>query len=108
MANMPTHQKQMRRREAEHAIRFITFSCYQRLPLLQNDAIKTLFFDRLAWSGAQREFRLFAWVVMPEHVHLLLQPQPEVADAAQLLVHLKVGFAKVVLARWRASGTCGS
>ncbi len=41
-----------------------------------------------------------AWVIMPEHFHLLLRPAAE-QTAATILRRLKAPFARRVLARWR-------
>jgi len=65
----------MRRRELPRGIRFITFSCQRRLPLLRHPAIADVFTDSLARTTAAHPFDLFAWVVMPEHVHLLVRPR---------------------------------
>src|SRR3712207_9559150 len=39
------HRNRLRRVDAGD-VRFLTFSCYRRLPLLDHDAIRTLFLDR--------------------------------------------------------------
>lgn len=75
------------------------FSCYRRVDLFRNDAIKTAFVDRLIQTHQRRPLLLFAWVVMSNHVHLLLRP--DAADDVQsLLRRLKPAFAKSVLTRW--------
>jgi len=68
------HRKRLKRIEHPNHIRFLTFSCYQRLPLFGNDAIKDAFVVHLDSSRARAGFRIHAWVVMPEHVHLLIWP----------------------------------
>ncbi|MEM7806829.1 MAG: transposase [Planctomycetota bacterium] len=70
----PRPQKLMRRYEDDGSVRFLTFSCYRRLPLLRNDRIKDRFAAHLARATQPPDVRLIAWVVMPDHVHLLLQP----------------------------------
>ncbi len=59
--------------EPGHA-HFLTFSCYQRLPLLSKDRSRQWFIKALAGARQQLGFALWAWVIMPEHVHLLLRP----------------------------------
>jgi putative transposase len=44
--------------------------------------------------------RLFAWVIMPEHVHLVVCPRADGSSVTQFLTSLKRPFAQVVLARW--------
>jgi len=50
---------------------FVTFSCYQRLPLLEAEKNMTLFLTELARVRAAYHFRLVGYVLMPNHVHLL-------------------------------------
>jgi putative transposase len=67
---------------------FITFSCYKRLPLLDNDT---------SYSVFEREFELVrqryglvvaGYVLMPEHVHLLTN-EPRISSLAVVLQVLK-------------------
>jgi len=103
MASLP-HRKRLKRYEIENQPRFLTFSCIDRLPLFKNDRIKDTFAEHLAAARGKHRFRLFAWVVMPEHVHLLVTPDHRVADAAAIARQLKGDFARVVIARWKNLG----
>jgi putative transposase len=53
-------------------LHFLTFSCYRRQPLFTDDGRKDLFLQIL--ERVRRRYRLvvLGYVVMPEHVHLLL------------------------------------
>jgi putative transposase len=93
-------KKRLRRLERPRDVRMITCTCYHRLPLLGDNAIKQAFVNQLRDVRQQRECKLFAYVVMPEHVHLLLQPATD-DEIPGLLKHLKGGFAHRVLQRWR-------
>ncbi|MFG0326170.1 MAG: transposase [Phycisphaerales bacterium JB037] len=95
-------RKRMRRWEGTDAVRFVTFSCDRRRPLLDKDAVRDLFAEQLAATRRQHALELFAWVVMPEHVHLLVRPSPE-SKLADALRSLKTSVAKQVLGRWRDS-----
>ena len=55
---------------------FVTFSCYRRQILFTSDAAKRTFESAL--ERVRRSFRLcvYGYVVMPEHVHLLVS-EPE-------------------------------
>jgi putative transposase len=53
---------------------FLTFSCYRRLGLLSKDRTRQWFADALEEARTTHGFHLWAWVIMPEHVHLLLWP----------------------------------
>ncbi len=91
----------VRRIEHPNHARFLTFSCYQRLPLFDNNAIKDAFVTQLSQTRDRTGFKLFAWVVMPEHVHLVLTPNLPEYSVSRVLWWLKRDFAKRIIARWR-------
>jgi REP-associated tyrosine transposase len=66
---MPTGLKQYYGKGHLH---FLTFICYDRLPFLRNEFCKNLLVNELAPVRAEYGFRLIGYVVMPEHVHLLV------------------------------------
>ena len=69
--------KTVRRWEGRGDVRFLTFSCYRRLPLLGNPKIRDLFAGELARAvGGERGVHLLACVAMPEHVHLVVWNDP--------------------------------
>ncbi len=90
----------MRRREIPGGVRFITCSCQRRLPLLRNPAICLIFLEAMARARAKFSLEIFAWVLMPEHIHLLLRP-PEHGALAPALKSLKLSVSMPVIARWR-------
>jgi putative transposase len=53
---------------------FLTFSCYRRMKLLSKDRTRQWFVDALESARSKHGFHLWAWVIMPEHIHLLLWP----------------------------------
>jgi len=58
-------------------LHFLTFSCYQRRPLLDMPAARDFFLSSLDEIRNRYHFDLRGYVVMPEHVHLLLSEPPE-------------------------------
>ncbi|MCL4198120.1 MAG: transposase [Phycisphaerales bacterium] len=94
--------KRRHRKRYEHSGdgRYLTFSCYRRLPLFGNDRIKDAFALQLEERHQIDHFRLVAWVVMPEHVHLLLIPATGQV-LSTVLGPLKEPFAMQILDRWR-------
>jgi putative transposase len=57
-------------------LHFLTFSCYRRLPLLGTVRARNVFVDVLAKIRKRYRFLLVGYVVMPEHVHLLISEPP--------------------------------
>ena len=53
-------------------LHFITFSCYRRLPLLSTAGARDLVVQELARVRAEYGFKLVGYVVMLNHVHLLM------------------------------------
>jgi putative transposase len=70
-------------------LHFITFSCYRRLPLLQSKHARNIFVKELGNVRDKMEFRLIGYVVMPEHVHLLIS-EPNRGTPSDVLHRLKL------------------
>jgi putative transposase len=51
---------------------FLTFSCYHRLPYLTTPSAREAFEESLERMRISYRFVVVGYVVMPEHVHLLL------------------------------------
>jgi len=68
-------------------LHFVTFSCYRRLPLLGSQRARSLFVRELARVRLEYGFRLAGYVVMPNHVHLLMNEPSKgtVSTALQML-----------------------
>lgn len=79
---------------------FITTSCYQRLPLLNSPRNRDLFVSVLERVRRRYRFTVVGYVVMPEHVHLLLS-EPERGNPSLVMQAIKQGFARRLLARLR-------
>jgi putative transposase len=80
---------------------FITTSCYQRRPLLGSRRNRDLFLEVLEQVRRRYQFVVVGYVVMPEHVHLLLT-EPERRDPSIVMQALKQGFARRLLCRMRS------
>ncbi|MCC5824507.1 MAG: transposase [Phycisphaerales bacterium] len=99
---MEPHRKKLRRYEHKGHARFLTFSCYQRHQFLAHPDARDLVADQIHRARTTLSFRLFAWVVMPEHVHLLLLPAQE-TTVSRILAAIKRPSAFHMLERWRSS-----
>ena len=53
-------------------LHFITFTCYQRLPLLRSARARNVLVQILGEVRDRFGFSLVGYVVMPEHIHLLV------------------------------------
>ncbi len=83
----------LRHFDNEGTARFVTFSCYRRLPFLNDNLAKHIVIEELQRVRDKHNFRLFAYVIMPEHVHLVILP------AEGMRLGLVIGELKSVSAR---------
>ena len=71
---------------------FITFSCYHRLPYLNHGKARTLFERSLEIMRSRYDFVVCGYVVMPEHVHLLVS-EPKKAILSRAIQALKLSVS---------------
>jgi putative transposase len=74
-------------------IHFVTFCGYHRRRLFAKEANRRLFEQALERVRRTWRLRIFGYVVMPEHVHLLVD-EPERDTLADALKSLKQGVAR--------------
>jgi len=74
-------------------LHFLTFSCHRRQPLFNDPARRDLFLQIL--ERARRGYRMvvLGYVVMPEHVHLLVS-EPQRATLSTAIQALKLGLVR--------------
>jgi len=75
----------------------LTFSTFRRQPFFPGKHAARWLLETLAEASSRCPFHLFAYVIMPEHVHLVLQPLPGV-KMRTVLWHLKRPVTSAVLA----------
>jgi REP element-mobilizing transposase RayT len=74
-------------------LHFLTFSCYRRKPLFDDATLCDLFLSAL--ERVRRRYRLvvLGYVVMPEHVHLLVS-EPQRSTLSTVIQALKLSFVR--------------
>ena len=97
---MPTGLHRYQQEGDDH---LITFSCYHRLPYLNTLAARDLFLTSLEATRKRYHFDVLGYVVMPEHVHLLVG-EPKGKPLAKALQALKLSVSKLSTQRpfWQA------
>ena len=80
-------------------LHFITFSCYQRRPVLGTARRRDQFVDILEQVRRSYRFVIIGYVIMPEHVHLLLG-EPERGNPSVVIQVLKQRFSRRLLLTW--------
>ena len=81
-------------------LHFITFSCYHRRPLLGTTRRRNLFLKIFEQVRARYGLIVVGYVVMPEHVHLLVS-EPERGTQSTIMQVVKQRFARRVLREMR-------
>ena len=90
------HRKQLQRFEQFLHLHELTFSCFHRKPLL-TDETRLRIVARSVESACQDEhFQLAAFVIMPEHIHLLVRPQRPDSSVSRFLARLKQPASKQI------------
>lgn len=74
-------------------LHFITFSCYRRMALLGTVRSRKAFVRALDEVHAKYRFALVGYVVMPEHVHLLIA-EPKHGNPSGVVHSLKLRVSK--------------
>jgi putative transposase len=90
---MPTG---LHRTYGAHHLHFITCSCYRRLPLLVDARARDRFLSILEQTRQRYRFVVVGYVVMPEHIHLLVT-EPEIGSPSTVMQVLKQRSAGALL-----------
>ncbi len=69
---LPVKRNPLERRYGQGDFHFITFSCVHRRPFLRAPEARNYFVRILEEVRTGYQFRLTGYVIMPEHVHLLI------------------------------------
>ena len=83
----------LKRYQQTGQLHFITFSCYRRAPLLGTTEARQVFVHELERVRRWYGFNISGYVVMPEHVHLLMS-EPERSCMAVILQMLKQAVSR--------------
>lgn len=87
---MPLGLKRYQQTQHSH---FLTFSCYHRQPYFSSPLIRDLFLSSLEQTRHKYEFRVYGFVVMPEHIHMLVS-EPRIELLATALQALKISVCR--------------
>ena len=91
---MTSHRKTVKRFHESGDCHELTFSCYRRMPLLNRDDWNGLLAEGLDLAVQGQSCRLIAYVFMPEHVHILIQPTAHDVRIDLFLKALKAPFSR--------------
>lgn len=92
----------LRRFQENRDLHFLTFSCYKRRPNLGAPKARDVCLCALERVRQTYDLYVYGYVVMPEHVHLLVS-EPELGTLAQAMQSLKQGVARNLALRAKDS-----
>ena len=76
---------------------FLTFSCLRRQAFLSGGRACEWFLQALEAARAKHGFGVWAYVLMPEHVHLLIWPRRDDYSISKILTDIKQPVTRAVL-----------
>ncbi|MCH8021175.1 transposase [candidate division KSB1 bacterium] len=82
-------RKKLKRYDIPGHAHELTFSCYHRFHYLKDHIVCRLFIDELSQAREHFHFRLWAYVLMPNHVHLFIYPTRDEYKIATILQSIK-------------------
>jgi putative transposase len=92
----PSPCKKCKRFDTYGDAHHLTFSCYKRLPLFSKHRSCKWMLQALQLGREKHQYDLWAYVIMPEHVHIVLWPHPDI-KIASILKTLKQSVSKRAL-----------
>jgi putative transposase len=93
MKHRPGHRKRIRHYHEAGHIHELTFSCYYRWPLLTNDVWQRMLAQNIEQAMERHRYGLAAFILMPEHVHLMIYPLADANTFDALLKAIKRPFS---------------
>jgi putative transposase len=83
-------------------LHFITCSCYRRRPFLGSEHARNVFLKILSEVRDRYDFGLFGYVVMPEHIHLLIS-EPRIGNPSVVMKALKQRVSRALRRRRKSA-----
>lgn len=84
------YRKQCKRYNIPGQAHYLTFSCFQRRPFLSRDRSRQWLVDAIDAARTKHAFDLWAYVIMPEHAHVIVYPKQEIYDVSTFFATAKL------------------
>ncbi len=101
---MPRALKRYQNSKQSH---FITFTCYHRLRHLEDPTFRDIVVQTLEQARVHYGLRVYGFVIMPEHVHLLVS-EPDRGLLANAMQSFKIASSKRTTQARRLKDVCSS
>jgi putative transposase len=91
---MELHRKRMKHFNDPGHAHVLTFSCHKRFPLLTRDRTRRWLVEALRDASREHDFAIVAYVIMPEHAHVVVHPRREQYNIAGFLKSVKQSVSR--------------
>lgn len=95
MAATRHHRKSFNKPGHAHEL---TFSCYRKYPFLGKERVQQWLCESIKDGYRDLEYALWAYVFMPDHVHLIMKPLQNDYDISEFLSRVKSSVSRKALA----------
>jgi putative transposase len=103
----PRIYKRLKRVDGKRHAREINFSCFQDRPFLRSERACTWFVESAVRAFELHDIAVWAYVLMPTHVHMIVFPRRLDTRMANVLASLKRSVAEKAI-RWTEAHAPGS
>ena len=97
--NIRTHRRNVNHPGEPHEL---TFSCYRGYNFLTSDRVRIWLKQAMESAQAELEFELWAYVLMPEHIHLIVRPHRTMNDIGRIRRAIKEPVGRAAMKYIRA------
>ena len=84
----------LRRYYEDEAVYSVTCNTYSRRPIFADNKAADFLLHTLGYYKQVLRFILYCYCIMPEHLHLIIQPHMKRYDISQIMKHTKGAFAR--------------
>jgi putative transposase len=103
----PQKHKTCRRYDVAGDAHFLTFACFHGQQFLSKDRTRQWFVDALEDARRLHAFWIWAYVIMPEHCHLLVVPQQRTYSISKIMSSIKLPVTRRAVAFLRKNNPFG-
>lgn len=106
-SSQPFHRKTCERWNEQWQAHGLTFSCFHRRQFLRRDRTREYFVEAVNRARNKHEFHVWAYAIMPEHIHLLIWPILPDYSISDILKSIKQSVSRKAVAWLKAWNPTG-
>ena len=107
MGTKEIYRKKCRRYNIPGHAHELTFSCYRRQPLLKNPTYCDYLAQAITLAKGKHNFDLWAYVFMPEHIHLVIYPKVRDYSISSILQTIKQSVSRKAIRHLKQQNPVG-